>query len=72
MGVRVMRCFEYSVECDNCMNEEVYHTWDEHNKIRIHDMKTALKASGYKRRGGELLCPDCLTEYEKQARNNPW
>lgn len=72
MGVSVMKIFEYSVECDNCEATEVFHTWDEGNGIRVHDKRTALKASGYKVRDGQVLCPECLKQDDSIRRNVPW
>lgn len=72
MGVSVMKVYEYTVECDNCTAFEVYHSLDLDNGIQIHDKRTALKASGYKVRNGQVLCPGCLKDDDIIRRNNPW
>ena len=64
MSVRVMRCFEYWVECDSCGAFECYHTGDTDNGIRIHSLRTAEKASGYKRINGLFCCPKCYVHYQ--------
>lgn len=62
MGVRVLKVFEYTVECNGCLRQEVYHTNDQDNGVRVHTLRTALKASGFKRMGGKVYCPDCYDE----------
>lgn len=65
MSVDVMRCYEYTVTCDKCEAQEVYHTGDEDRGRIVHSMRDAIKASGYrmsKKRNGMLLCPDCQME----------
>ena len=62
MSTSVMRCFEYTITCDRCEAQEVYHTGDEDRGCFIHSLRDAVKASGYrmsKKRNGTLLCPDC-------------
>lgn len=65
MSVSVMRCFEYTVTCDRCGAWEIYHTGDEDRSVRVHTMRTAVRASGYRpgrKMNGVLLCPECQRE----------
>lgn len=65
MSVSVMQCFEYTVTCDKCGKQEVYHTGDWDNGYHVHTKRTAVQASGYKPskyRNGMLLCIDCQDE----------
>ena len=72
VGVSVMKIYEYTVKCDNCTAMKTYHSFDWDNGIQIHDKRTALKASGYKVRDGQVLCPDCLKKDDSIRRNAPW
>lgn len=68
MSVSVMRCFEYSVECDKCGYLEVYHTGDWDNGVYVHSIRDAVRASQFKpskKRNGMLLCQRCLRDEEK-------
>ena len=65
MSVSAMRCFEYTVTCDRCEAQEVYHTNDQERGVWVHSTRTAVLASGYrpsKKRNGTLLCPECQKE----------
>ena len=62
MSVSVMRCFEYTITCDRCEAQEVYHTNDQDHGVWVHDIRTAIQASRYRKRNGALLCPDCQKE----------
>lgn len=65
MSVSAMRCFEYTVPCDRCEAQEVYHTNDQERGVWVHSIRTAVQASGYrpsKKRNGTLLCPECQKE----------
>ncbi len=66
MSVRVMRVYEYVIECDKCGWMDIYHTGDEDRGIKIHTVSTAMRASGFHRRKRKLLCPICF-EKEKEA-----
>ena len=69
MSVIVMRCFEYTVTCDKCGAQEVYHTGDTDRGVHVHSIRDAVLASGYKvsrKRNGTLLCPECI------AAENRW
>ena len=63
MGVRALRIYEYWVECDKCENEEVYHTGDIDRSVFVHSIASAIRAAGYHKRGGKLLCPICNESY---------
>ena len=62
----VLRCFEYNIECDLCGNWEILHTGDSAKGVRVHNIRTAEKVAGFRKRQGKLLCPVCYqTEKEK-------
>lgn len=62
MSVSAWRVYEYSVECDVCGNYEVYHTDDSDRGVLVHSIPTAIRASGFHRYRGILLCPMCYED----------
>jgi len=70
MSATVMRCFEYTITCDICEAQEVYHTNDHENGIRVHSLETALQASRYRRWRGMHLCPNCQKERMNVSSNS--
>lgn len=64
MSVQCMRCYEYTVTCDRCEAQEVYHTGDSDHGVVVHSIGSAIRASGYRRMNGRHLCPECQKEEE--------
>lgn len=64
---RVMKCFEYTLECDCCDDITVLFTGDsaviDGRVVIVHDLPTAIKAAHYhKKKCGLALCNDCFIQ----------
>lgn len=64
MGLQVIRCFEYVIECDVCGEMDVMHTGDfptvKGKSIYVHDISSAIKGFEYHKSKGRLLCDKCF------------
>lgn len=68
MSISAWRVYEYVLECDRCGVEEVYHSEDHENGIRIHSIPTARKAAQFHRVNGKDLCHICYEAYASERR----
>ena len=69
MGFRIMRCFEYGAECDECGEMDVLHTGDtltiNGQEIFVHDKQSAIKGLQYHRSKGRYLCDRCFKKMKE-------
>lgn len=63
MGVESKRYTEYHIVCDVCGHDEVVFTGDMFKvgkqEYRVIDKESAIKLSGFARRGNQIVCDDC-------------
>jgi len=62
MGIVCTKIFEYVLTCDKCNFEEVYHTGDWDNGVRVHSIDSAVKASKFHVTKQGYLCDSCFSK----------
>lgn len=73
MGISTMRVYEYYLECDLCGRDEVYHTYDIDNDVKVHSIASAIRAAKFHRSKGKLVCPICYEDivYQRTHKRSP-
>ena len=69
MSVEVKNIHRYIVVCDVCARLEEFVTDDLERGIFVHTVNTAIRAAGYHRHRGVLLCPVCYESKEETVEH---
>lgn len=71
MALRVLRCFEYQLECDVCGDWETLHTGDGlRSGEYVHDIESARRCCNYHTSKGLVFCDNCFKKRKAVRKND--